>query len=122
MAIGEKAGSLFYWARECPFFEGGLHRRLSVTSLMKEKNIMSSAINPEAAQPSSTLAFEQSDRNPQVTNWNGNGLRGWAATYACGFGEPIDASGPSAVGKCGVGELRRSDSADGVEDEAEREG
>jgi len=69
---------------------------------------MSSAINPEAAQPSSTLAFEQSDRKSTSHELERNGLRGWAATYACGFGEPIDASGPSAVGKCGVGELRRS--------------
>jgi hypothetical protein len=32
---------------------------------------MSSAINPEAVQPFITQGFEQSDRNPQVTNWRG---------------------------------------------------
>jgi len=64
---------------------------------------MSSAINPEAAQPSSTLAFEQSDRNPQVTNWNGTDSEGWAATYACGFRRAdLNASGPSAVGNAGL--------------------
>jgi len=32
---------------------------------------MSSVINPEAAEPSSTQAFEQSDRNPFVTELGG---------------------------------------------------
>jgi hypothetical protein len=32
---------------------------------------MSNAINPEAAEPTSTQAYEQSDRNPAVTNWSG---------------------------------------------------
>ncbi len=32
---------------------------------------MSSAINPEAVQPFITQGFEQSDRNPQVTEWGG---------------------------------------------------
>jgi hypothetical protein len=32
---------------------------------------MSDAINPEAAQPTTTQAFEQSDRNPGVTEWGG---------------------------------------------------
>jgi len=32
---------------------------------------MSDKINPEAAQPTTTQAFEQSDRNPQVTSWGG---------------------------------------------------
>jgi len=108
MAIGEKAGSLFYWARECPFFEGGLHRRLSVTSLMKEKNIMSSAINPEAAQPSSTLAFEQSDRNPQVTNWNGTDSEGGQLPTPAASESRLTQAGPAPSANCGVGELRRS--------------
>ena len=32
---------------------------------------MSDTINPEAAQPSTIQAFEQSDRNPKVTNLGG---------------------------------------------------
>jgi hypothetical protein len=32
---------------------------------------MSGAINPESAEPSSTQAFEQSDRNPFVTELGG---------------------------------------------------
>jgi len=32
---------------------------------------MSDVINPEAAQPTTTQAFEQSDRNPQVREWGG---------------------------------------------------
>jgi hypothetical protein len=32
---------------------------------------MSSAINPEAAEPSTTQAFEQSDRNPAVAEFGG---------------------------------------------------
>jgi len=42
----------------------------------KEKNFMSSTINPEAALPSTTQAFEQSDRNPPVMNWGGTDAEG----------------------------------------------
>ena len=34
---------------------------------------MSTQINPEVAQPTSTQSFEQSDRNPTVNDWEGNG-------------------------------------------------
>jgi len=37
---------------------------------------MGSGIDPEAGEPSSTQAFEQSDRNPAVTNWNGTDSEG----------------------------------------------
>jgi hypothetical protein len=37
---------------------------------------MSDAINPEAAQPTTTQAFKQSDRNPQVRNWGGTDAEG----------------------------------------------
>ncbi|HZW94298.1 MAG TPA: hypothetical protein VFF64_15205 [Candidatus Eremiobacteraceae bacterium] len=37
---------------------------------------MSNSINPEAAQPTATLAFEQSDRNPTVTKWGGRAAGG----------------------------------------------
>jgi len=34
------------------------------------------AINPEAAEPATTQAFEQSDRNPPVANWDGTDAEG----------------------------------------------
>jgi hypothetical protein len=34
---------------------------------------MNTQINPESAQPTTVLSFEQSDRNPIVNNWEGNG-------------------------------------------------
>jgi len=37
---------------------------------------MSNTINPEAALPSTTQAFEQSDRNPPVENWGGTDADG----------------------------------------------
>jgi len=37
---------------------------------------MSSAINPEAAEPATIQSFNQSDRNPVVTNWGGTDAEG----------------------------------------------
>lgn len=37
---------------------------------------MNSTINPEAAEPTTTQAFEESDRNPPVTNWGGTDAEG----------------------------------------------
>ncbi len=34
---------------------------------------MSTQINPESAQPTTVQSFEQSDRNPPVNNWEGDG-------------------------------------------------
>jgi hypothetical protein len=53
-----------------------LRHILSARILNEESNVMSEAINPEAAQPSTTQAFEQSDRNPQVTSWSGTDAEG----------------------------------------------
>lgn len=33
-------------------------------------------INPESAQPTTVQSFEQSDRNPPVTNWGGADAEG----------------------------------------------
>jgi len=55
---------------------------------------MSSTINPETAQPTSRQAFEQSDRNPQVTNWGG--------TEASGGQMPAPASSESRVAPAGA--------------------
>jgi hypothetical protein len=88
---------------------------------MKE-NIMSSVINPEAAEPSSTQAFEQSDRNPVVTELGGaeadGGQIASPASTASRVTEPRSA--PSA--DAGLQNYNTGDSADSVEDEAEREG
>lgn len=40
---------------------------------------MSGAINPEAAMPSTTQAFEQSDRNPPVAYFGGTEAEGGLA-------------------------------------------
>jgi len=80
---------------------------------------MSSAINPEAAQPSTTLAFEQSDRNPPVTNWGGNG--GQENTPASSESR-VTQPGPAPSSNAGLQNYDTGDSADSVEDEAEREG
>ena len=37
---------------------------------------MSSEINPDAAQPTTIQSFNQSDRNPVVTNWGGTDAEG----------------------------------------------
>ena len=37
---------------------------------------MSTEINPEAMQPTTRQAFEQSDRNPAVANWGGTDAEG----------------------------------------------
>jgi hypothetical protein len=50
-----------------------------------QEETMSEQINPEAAQPSSVLSFELSDRNPVVTSWGGTDAEGGQiATAAAG--------------------------------------
>jgi len=48
---------------------------------------MSEAINPEAAQPSSTQAFERSDRNPLVRSWGETESEGGQVAHAGVFGK-----------------------------------
>ncbi|MGD0570407.1 MAG: hypothetical protein ABSA78_18545 [Candidatus Sulfotelmatobacter sp.] len=80
---------------------------------------MSGAMNPEAAQPSTTQAFEQSDRNPPVTNWGGGG--GQVPTPAASESRvTVQPAGPAPT--AGLQNYDTGDSADSVEDEAEREG
>ncbi len=57
---------------------------------------MTSAVNPEAATPSIPQAFEQSDRNPVVTELGG--------TEAGGGQLPVPASAESRVtpARCGA--------------------
>jgi len=79
---------------------------------------MSSAINPEAAQPTSTQAFEQSDRNPAVTNWGADG--GSFAAPAASESR-VTSPGPEPSADARLADYNGGDSADSVETEAERE-
>jgi hypothetical protein len=83
---------------------------------------MSSAINPEAAQPSTTQAFEQSDRNPPVTNWGGTDAEGGQLPAPASSESRVTQPGPAPSANAGLQNYDTGDSADGVEDEAEREG
>jgi hypothetical protein len=83
---------------------------------------MSSAINPETAEPSSTLAFEQSDRNPQVTYLNGTDSEGGQLPTPAASESRVTQPGPAPSANAGLVNYDVGDSADGVQDEAEREG
>jgi hypothetical protein len=82
---------------------------------------MSSAINPEAGQPSTAQAFEQSDRNPPVTNWGGTDAEGGQAPTSSPSESGATQPGPAPSANAGLTNYDSEDSADGVEDEAERE-
>jgi hypothetical protein len=83
---------------------------------------MSSAINPEAAQPSTTQAFEQSDRNPPVTDWGGTDAEGGPVNAPAAAESRVTQPGPSPSPNAGLQNYDTGDSADSVADEAEREG
>jgi hypothetical protein len=82
---------------------------------------MSSTINPEAAQPSTTQSFEQSDRNPVVTNPVGAGDGGPEPVPAASESR-VTQPGPAPSADAGLLDYNSGRIADGVEDEAEREG
>jgi hypothetical protein len=100
------------------------HLFLSLGLLIFErgKNIMGSAINPEAAEPSSTQAFEQSDRNPVVTNWNGTDSEGGQLATPASSESRVTQPGAAPSANAGLVDYDDLDSADSVQDEAEREG
>ncbi len=83
---------------------------------------MSYAINPEAAQPSSTQAFEQSDRNPPVTKLGGADAEGGQIAAPPLAESRMTQPGPAPSANAGLTDYDTQDSADSVEDEAEREG
>lgn len=83
---------------------------------------MSSAINPEAAQPNSTQAFEQSDRNPAVTKWGGRGAAGGMIPAPASSASRVTQPGTAPSANAGLVNYDGKNSADGVQDEAEREG
>jgi hypothetical protein len=80
---------------------------------------MSSAINPEAAQPTTTQAFEQSDRNPRVTNLGG--IDGQMPAPAAAESR-VTPPGPAPSANAGLQNYDTGDIVDSVEDDAEREG
>jgi hypothetical protein len=83
---------------------------------------MSSAINPEAATPSIPQAFEQSDRNPAVTDWGGTDAEGGQLAAPAPSESRLTEAGPARSANAGLTNYDTGDSADSVEDEAEREG
>jgi hypothetical protein len=83
---------------------------------------MSSAINPEAAEPTSEQSFEQSDRNPPVVNWNGTDSEGGQLPTPAASESRVTQAGPPPSANAGLVNYNDLGSADGVENEAEREG
>jgi hypothetical protein len=81
-----------------------------------------SAIDPEAATPSVPQAFEQSDRNPPVTNWGGPDAEGGQVPTPAASESRVTPPGPAPSPNAGLQNYDTGDSADRVHDEAEREG
>jgi len=80
-----------------------------------------STINPEAGTPTSTLAFEQSDRNPVVTKLGGTESSGGQIPAPATSASRITLAGPAVSPNAGLSDYDTADNADSVEDEAERE-
>jgi hypothetical protein len=83
---------------------------------------MGNVIDPEAAEPSGTQTFEQSDRNPAVTNWNGTDSEGGQLANPASSESRVTQPGPAPSADAGLMDYDDLDSADSVQDEAEREG
>jgi hypothetical protein len=88
---------------------------------LKEK-LMSSAINPEAATPSIPQAFEQSDRNPAVTDFGGTDVEGGQLPAPASQESRVTQPGPAPSANAGLTNYDTGDSANQMQDEAEREG
>jgi hypothetical protein len=83
---------------------------------------MSSAINPEAATPSVPQAFEQSDRNPAVTECGDVDSGGGQLPAPASAESRVTQPGAVPSADAGLTNYDTADSADDVEDEAERQG
>ncbi len=83
---------------------------------------MSSAVNPEAATPSIPQAFEQSDRNPPVTEFGGADAGGGQLPAPASSESRVTEPGAVPSADAGLTNYDTGGIADGVEDEAEREG
>jgi hypothetical protein len=64
---------------------------------------MSSAINPETALPSTTQAFELSDRNPAVTDLGGTEADGGQVASPAGGESRVTQPGPAVSPDAGLG-------------------
>ncbi len=82
---------------------------------------MSGANNPEAGQPFTTQAFEQSDRNPAVANWGGTDAEGgqWPAPAA--GASRVTPAGLAPSANAGLTNYDDNSSQDAVQNEGERE-
>lgn len=67
-------------------------------------------------------SFEQSDRNPPVTNWGGTEAEGGQLPTPAGSESRVTQPGPAPSANAGITNYDTADSADQVQDEAEREG
>ncbi len=83
---------------------------------------MSSAINPELAQPATTQADEQSNRNPLVTNWGGTDADGGQLPTPSISESRVTEPGPAPSQNAGLQNYDTGNSSDSVEEEAERKG
>jgi hypothetical protein len=83
---------------------------------------MSSLINPEAAEPTSTQSFEQSDRNPTVALLGGTDADGGQIPAPASSESRITPPGAAPSGDAGLVDYNTGDSADNVEDSAEQQG
>lgn len=63
---------------------------------------MSDTINPEAAQPSTTQGFEQSDRNPRVTEWGGAEADGGQVSAPAASESRVTKTAPAGPVKAGM--------------------
>ena len=72
---------------------------------------MSSAINPEAAEPSSTQAFEQSDRDPQITYLNGTDAEGGQLPTPALSESRVTQPGPAPSPDAGLADYKNGDSS-----------
>lgn len=82
---------------------------------------MSGAINPEAAQPTTTQGFGFSDRNPVVTELGGADADGGQIPSPPVSASRVTPGGGAVSPNAGLQNYDTGDSADGVQDEAERE-
>jgi hypothetical protein len=75
---------------------------------------MSGLINAEAAEPCTTQAFEQSDRNPMVTELGGTEAGGGQLPAPASAESRVTQPGVAPSADAGLTDYDTGDSADGV--------
>jgi hypothetical protein len=83
---------------------------------------MSTGIDPEAARPTTTQSFEESDRNPVVISLGGADAEGGPIPVPLSSSSRVTEPGPAVSPNAGLRDYDAADSADDAQDEAEREG